>query len=124
MEPADAIQHLPEHLPRHSHLSEREHQPPVMARASGRRGQAAIPSGRGLEPRPGIPVGQAYERRATGVGDGRGELHEPREQLDTSTPYGRLLADHQPALAVFKTAAFVHSAIPPLQLTIVIMAPP
>ena len=47
-----------------------------------------------------------------------------REQLDTSTPYGRLLADRQPALAVFKTAAFVHSAIPPLQLTIVIMAPP
>ena len=47
-----------------------------------------------------------------------------REHLDTSTPYGRLLADRQPALAVFKTAAFVHSAIPPLQLTIVIMAPP
>ena len=28
MEPADTLQHLPEHFPRHSHFSELEHQPP------------------------------------------------------------------------------------------------
>ncbi len=31
MEPTDTLQHLPEHLPRHSHLSELEHQPPGVA---------------------------------------------------------------------------------------------
>ena len=31
MEPADTLQHLPEHLPRHSHLSELEHQPPSVS---------------------------------------------------------------------------------------------
>ena len=30
MEPAHAIQHLPEHLPRHGHLGELEHQSPGM----------------------------------------------------------------------------------------------
>ena len=28
MEPADTLQHLPEYLPGHSHLSKLEHQPP------------------------------------------------------------------------------------------------
>ena len=27
MEPGDTLQYLPEHFPRHSHLSELEHQP-------------------------------------------------------------------------------------------------
>jgi hypothetical protein len=31
METGDTLQHLPEHLPRHSHLSELEHQPPRVA---------------------------------------------------------------------------------------------
>ena len=31
MEPADTLQHLPEHIPRHSHFSELEHQPPGVA---------------------------------------------------------------------------------------------
>ena len=31
MEPSDTLEALPEHLPRHSHLSELEHQPPGVA---------------------------------------------------------------------------------------------
>ena len=31
MEPTDTLQDLPEHIPRHSHLSELEHQPPGVA---------------------------------------------------------------------------------------------
>ena len=31
MEPTDTLQHLPEHVPRHSHLGKLEHQPPGMA---------------------------------------------------------------------------------------------
>jgi len=31
MEPADTLQHLPEHIPRYSHFSELEHQPPGVA---------------------------------------------------------------------------------------------
>ena len=31
MELGDTLQHLPEYLPRHSHLSELEHQPPGVA---------------------------------------------------------------------------------------------